>query len=145
MDLEFATYFNELEDSAKTEIIDEAGIFAFNVNMAYSTAIGTEAKNLPKRYRELSEEELVKVREAIEKHFISDVDPEESHEMWLNSKAELGWTYGEEKNEELKTHPCIMPYNDLPAEQKVKDVLFKESIRSFAEFMTRVFKHPRNN
>lgn len=62
--------------------------------------------------------------------------PEGSHENWLKFKEAEGWVYGEEKNLELKTHPCMVPYNELPTEQRVKDYLFRgvvDSLRSFVE------------
>lgn len=50
--------------------------------------------------------------------------PEQSHESWLAVKEADGWVYGEVKDPEAKTHPCFVPYNELPAEQRVKDHLF---------------------
>jgi ryanodine receptor 2 len=32
-----------------------------------------------------------------------------------------GWTYGEERNDTLKRHPCLVPYEDLPGEEKIYD------------------------
>lgn len=54
-----------------------------------------------------------------------DATPEQSHESWLKEKEAQGWTYGEVKDFEAKTHPCFKPYAELPAEQKAKDYLFK--------------------
>ena len=54
--------------------------------------------------------------------------PEESHENWLREKYEEGWVYGPKKNTDLSvgvlTHPCMVPFNELPAEQQMKDHLF---------------------
>lgn len=50
--------------------------------------------------------------------------PSGSHENWLKVKVADGWIYGEAKSAELKTHPCIVPYEDLPQEQKNKDYIF---------------------
>lgn len=50
--------------------------------------------------------------------------PEDIHRNWLVEKTEAGWVYGETKDAEKKTHPCILPYDKLPQEQKVKDILF---------------------
>ncbi len=51
-------------------------------------------------------------------------NPKQSHENWLAEKEEEGWIWGEEKDPELKTHPCVMPFDELPATQQFKDHLF---------------------
>ena len=58
--------------------------------------------------------------------------PEQSHEGWLTEKRETGWTYGEVKDPEAKTHPCFVPYADLPPEQKFKDALFVAVVNALA-------------
>lgn len=50
--------------------------------------------------------------------------PEESHQGWLDFKIEHGWTLGPVKDEELKQHPLLVPYDELPSHQQVKDHLF---------------------
>lgn len=50
--------------------------------------------------------------------------PEQLHESWCEFKTAGGWVYGEIKDESAKTHPCLVDYLDLPAEQKAKDHLF---------------------
>lgn len=51
--------------------------------------------------------------------------PLDSHISWMKEKIETGWTYGEVKDVNKKTHPCIVEYDLLPLEQKVKDYVFK--------------------
>lgn len=46
------------------------------------------------------------------------------HNAWMESKIKDGWVFGEEKNSELKTHPCIVPFDQLPEFQQKKDKLF---------------------
>lgn len=43
------------------------------------------------------------------------------HEVWAESRIKQGWTYGEQRNDELKTHPCLVPYEELPEEEKDYD------------------------
>ena len=43
------------------------------------------------------------------------------HEVWAQSRIEQGWTYGEERNDELKHHPCLVPYEELPEIEKDYD------------------------
>ena len=55
---------------------------------------------------------------------IPDAPPSACHESWLEQKREDGWKYGPEKNELTKEHPCFVPYDELPVEQKAKDYIF---------------------
>jgi hypothetical protein len=48
----------------------------------------------------------------------------------MEHKEKYGWVYGEVKDAEKKTHPCMVPYEKLPIEQRVKDYLFKAVIDS---------------
>ena len=50
--------------------------------------------------------------------------PEDSHVSWSKEKIEQGWVYGETKDPELKTHPCLVDYSALPVSQQNKDYLF---------------------
>lgn len=59
-----------------------------------------------------------------------DTTPEQSHISWSNHKLSEGWVYGEVKDPEAKTHPCLVPYGDLPPEQRIKDALFIASVKA---------------
>lgn len=56
--------------------------------------------------------------------------PEDQHLSWLAQKIKEGWTYGPEKDPAKKTHPCMLPYESLPAEQRAKDALFLAVVRA---------------
>ena len=43
------------------------------------------------------------------------------HEVWSETRIQQGWTYGEQRNDELKTHPCLIPYEELPESEKEYD------------------------
>lgn len=43
------------------------------------------------------------------------------HEMWAQTRIQQGWVYGDERNDFLKHHPCLVPYKDLPEEEKEYD------------------------
>jgi len=48
-------------------------------------------------------------------------------------KVSDGWIYGSEKDADLKMHPCIVPFEDLPAEQQAKDVLFRAVVKALMD------------
>lgn len=70
------------------------------------------------------------VRKALE-----GATPEELHEEWVRWKISRGWKYGRVKDEWGKTHPCIVPYADLPPEQQVKDRIFLAIVGALAEHL----------
>ena len=43
------------------------------------------------------------------------------HDLWAESRISQGWTYGPERNDALKHHPCLIPYEDLPEVEKAYD------------------------
>lgn len=46
---------------------------------------------------------------------------ENVHEVWAKTRIKQGWTYGLERSDKLKTHPCLVPYNELSEEEKEYD------------------------
>lgn len=57
---------------------------------------------------------------------INNPDAPESaqHDAWMADKIADGWVYGEVKDAEKKTHPCIVSFFALPEFQQKKDALF---------------------
>jgi len=51
-----------------------------------------------------------------------DNTPEQNHDNWMKMKESQGWVYGKVKDFEKKTHPDMLPYNELPDIEKRKDV-----------------------
>lgn len=45
----------------------------------------------------------------------------ENHNNWMKMKASQGWVYGSIKNFKNKTHPDMVPYEDLPEVERAKD------------------------
>ena len=43
------------------------------------------------------------------------------HEVWAKSRFVQGWVYGPKRSDELKTHPCLVPYEELPEFEKQYD------------------------
>jgi hypothetical protein len=58
------------------------------------------------------EEDVTELREAI---------AENAHEIWAIERMQQGWTYGPERNDELKQNPCMVPYSKLPESEKEYD------------------------
>lgn len=46
---------------------------------------------------------------------------ENVHEMWALGRINDGWRYGEKRDDAAKTHPCLVPYSQLPDSEREYD------------------------
>lgn len=60
-----------------------------------------------------------------------DLTPKQIHANWMATKEAHGWKYGPVKNMETKEHPSMVPYDQLPKEEQVKDALILAVVDSF--------------
>lgn len=66
--------------------------------------IDTTAIELPQELMDLAEEMAKNV-----------------HEVWAAGRMAEGWIYGEVRDDARKTHPCLVPYEELPESEKEYD------------------------
>ena len=52
---------------------------------------------------------------------LSERIAENVHEVWAKARRDEGWTYGEKRDDIHKKHPCLVPYDELPEEEKEYD------------------------
>ena len=50
--------------------------------------------------------------------------PEELHNDWWQAYIDMGWVYGPVRDTVAKTHPDMVPYDDLGKEEQDKDAVF---------------------
>lgn len=65
------------------------------------------------------------------------ITPERLHDKWREFKAADGWVFGDVKDADAKTHPCMVDYDQLPVEQRAKDHLFGGVVRSLLPFLAK--------
>ena len=100
-------------------------------NRAYCQAIGDFSQVPWDDAPDWQRESAIK---GVELHLSNpDAGPEASHESWSAEKLSTGWVYGPVKDIEKKEHPCLVLFKDLLVEQQMKDVLFRNIVRSFAD------------
>jgi hypothetical protein len=44
-----------------------------------------------------------------------------THDIWAAARLADGWRYGKARNDQLKQHPCLVPYEDLSESDKEYD------------------------
>ena len=52
---------------------------------------------------------------------LSERIAENVHEVWAKARIDEGWPYGEKRDDIHKKHPCLVPYDELPEEEKEYD------------------------
>ena len=102
--------------------IEDVAHVAHEVIRAYNVAFGNDANPPWQLAPEWQRESAMRGVRAV---LMSDLTPEQLHERWLADKIVGGWRYGPVKDENEKTHPCLLPYDQLPQWQRVKDYLFR--------------------
>lgn len=112
----------------KNLTIPEVAKLAHEINKAYCEAIGDKSQPSWEDAPDWQKESAMK---GVQFHADNpNATPENSHESWMKQKKEEGWKYGKIKDAEKKEHPCFLPYEKLPVEQRVKDYLFRQVIHS---------------
>ncbi|HEY6019949.1 MAG TPA: RyR domain-containing protein [Candidatus Paceibacterota bacterium] len=101
---------------------DQIARVAHEVNRAYCEALGDASQPT---WEDAPEWQRASARMGVDLHLSGDFGPEASHVSWMKQKLEDGWVYGEVKDPVAKTHPCIVPFEQLQREQQAKDFLFR--------------------
>ena len=57
-------------------------------------------------------DELLELTEQIAAH---------AHDVWAAGRITEGWQYGPERNDKWKEHPCLVPFDELPENEKEYD------------------------
>jgi len=53
-----------------------------------------------------------------------DAPDSAQHDSWMAAKVADGWVYGPVKDSKAKTHPDLLPYEQLSPDARFKDALF---------------------
>jgi hypothetical protein len=58
---------------------------------------------------------------ALVRGYRAGIAPSEAHTRWTQMMAADGWRYGPRKDPAAHLHPNLVPYEDLPQSQRIKD------------------------
>lgn len=52
---------------------------------------------------------------------LTEVMASNVHDIWARGRMAEGWTWGPERDDARKEHPCLVPYSELPDSEKAYD------------------------
>lgn len=93
------------------------------LNRAFSAAVLSDHTH--KTWEESTPEIRRSTYEGV-RTFLEDptLTPEQMHEKWKQYKLDEGWTYGNMRDEDARTHPNLVNYFRLHPHEQFKDVMF---------------------
>lgn len=60
---------------------------------------------------------------------------ENIHENWAAQRIRDGWSFGTDRDDLKKTHPCLVPYDELPEREREYDRLtVMETLKTLISF-----------
>jgi hypothetical protein len=135
-----ATDSIESKHVARTLSVLDIAKLCHETNRAYCQSIG-DFTQLP--WHNCPQWQKDSAVNGVRFHLENETTPEASHINWLKQKEAEGWVYGEVKDPEKKTHPCMRPYAELSQEQRSKDYIFKAICDYFKAVVIILPKHTK--
>lgn len=111
--------------------IQDIARICHEANKAYCDAIGDDSQP---SWADAPEWQTQSACNGVSFHLENpDAGPSGSHKNWMAEKLANGWVWGDVKDPEAKTHPCLVPYDELPKTQQYKDFIFVGIVHALSE------------
>lgn len=94
---------------------------AHEANRALQQVLGDDQVSPPWDQASQHDKDMSAAGAKIARHGAS---PEVLHDSWMRDKLAAGWVHGEIKDATAKTHPLLVPFDELPPGDRAKDYLF---------------------
>lgn len=115
--------------------VEDLARVCHSANVAYCKAIGETHQ---REWDELEPHHHRAIIAGVKMHLSNPkASPADSHNEWFNFKMNEGWSYGPKIDADKMTHPCMVPFKELPKAQAAKDHLFKAICNSLGGFVRR--------
>lgn len=108
---------------------DQIAVIAYHAHRGYNHVIGDPWIDPP--WPGLPQWHKDAIRDGV-RAARAGLTPRQMHENWLAHYEALGWKHGPVKDADEKTHPLLVPYDDVPPEHRAKNVLFREIVQLLA-------------
>ncbi|CAI5746724.1 unnamed protein product [Peronospora destructor] len=72
-----------------------------------------------------------------------DLLAENAHEVWAKGRMDEGWTYGPQRDDSSKKHPCLVPYVFLSDDEKEYDInIANETLKTLMAMKFTILDRP---
>lgn len=128
-------FSSNLTDRQRAKRVEEQKLMLIaktchEANRAYCQAMGDDSQP---SWEEAPDWQVKSAINGVAFHIVNkSAGPEASHNSWMTEKQADGWVYGEVKDPEAKTHPCMVPFDQLPKEQQAKDYIFRSIVHALS-------------
>lgn len=65
-----------------------------------------------------------------------EIPAKELHDIWHANMIDMGWYYGPTYSFEQKLHPSMVPFDELPDDEKIKDAIWSGIIYALYPYYT---------
>jgi hypothetical protein len=108
--------------------IEDIARVVHQLNKAYCESLGDESQD---NWEDSPEWQRVSAIKGVEFHRDNPNSGDSAfHDSWMAEKEQDGWVYGEVKDLQAQTHPCMVLFSELPLEQQLKDKLFRQTVHT---------------
>ena len=108
--------------------VEDIARVVHQLNKAYCESLGDKSQD---NWEDAPEWQRTSAVKGVELHRDNpNAGDSESPDSWMAEKEKDGWVYGEVKDAQAKTHPCMVFFGELPLEQQLKDKLFRQTVHA---------------
>lgn len=112
---------------------EQIAFVCHEANRALTVNLNNPTIPVPPHWNDATPEQRKSVRLGVENIITGAVaSPTESHQRWCQHKFSEGWVHGALKDEAAKTHPLLVPYEQLSAGNRLKDEQFFAIVKALA-------------
>lgn len=107
-----------------SDTVERRAVFVYEA--ARLAACAAEAPIIPEQWNDRDEAFRAQFRNVIEQQCGPDRkdSPEELHDDWVMAYEAMGWRFGPTRDAAAKTHPDMVPYDELGQLEQDKDAVF---------------------
>jgi hypothetical protein len=117
-------YFDPIQWPTEGDLDTRRCVFVYEVARLQAAAVN--APIIPEPWDTRDEAFKTQMIEVVKRYCEMETlpTPEEAHDSWWNKYIEMGWVYGPVRDRDLKTHPDMVPFDELGYEEQIKDAVF---------------------